>query len=70
MEAIGVGDAIRAGISFMENIKRIKKETIESSKEWKAKDDAELVGIKKWIVDSFSGEGDGFGMEDQKRILV
>ena len=68
--SLGQGDDIREGVAFMENLKNLKKEMIFWSTERKVVEDAELVGIEKWIADGFSSDGDGFGMEEQKRILI
>ena len=45
--SLGQEGASRVGVAFMENLKRLKKATIEWSKERKARDDAELEGIEK-----------------------
>lgn len=50
----------REGFLFMENLKRLKKETILWAKEKKSREDSELAGIESWIASMMEGEGLGF----------
>lgn len=56
----------RAGFLFMENLNRVKKETILWAKEKKSREDSEHAGIESWLASMMEGAGMGFQSDVSK----
>lgn len=50
----------RAAVLFMENLKRVKKDTIPWAEDKKIREDAKLLGIESWLSSKMEGDGLGF----------
>ena len=55
---------------FMENLKRLKKVTLQWEKAKKEKEDVELIVIEEWLNSSMSGDAPGLLSDDTKAIVV
>lgn len=65
-----VGDGSRAGFSFMENLKRLKKKALIWEKSKKLREDAELLEIEDWLNSTSGSESSGFLSEESKALLM
>lgn len=63
-------EGTRAGLKFMENLKRIKKLTLNWAKSKKEKEDVELKEIEDWLHNSLSGDNLGLLTEESKTFLT
>lgn len=63
-------EGTKAGVLFMENLKKLKKVTLQWEKAKKEREDVELVEIEEWLNVNFSRYVPGFLSEDSKTQLV